>query len=89
MGLTMDGSNQTKERRTIMGSRRGQQPKVIGYSRVSTEDQDLQKFKLQILDYANKANLGQVDFIEEKVSGMTSWRNRELGKVIESSRKET
>ena len=45
---------------------------TIAYLRVSTADQDLEKNKADILRYANERDLGKVEFIEEKVSGVTS-----------------
>ena len=61
-----------------------QQKKVIGYLRVSTGSQDLEKNKIDILLYANKNKLGNVDFIEEVVSGKISWKNRKIKEVIDS-----
>jgi Resolvase, N terminal domain. len=51
---------------------------TIGYLRVSTADQDLEKNKADILALANHHNLGQVKFIEEKASGKISWRKRKI-----------
>jgi len=45
-------------------------PKVIGYLRVSTQDQDLEKNKADILCFANDRKLGPVEWLEEKVSGV-------------------
>ena len=59
-------------------------PKVIGYLRVSTQDQDLEKNKADILAFANERKLGNVDWVEEKVSGAKTWRTRELAKAVES-----
>ncbi|WP_262897636.1 recombinase family protein [Telluribacter humicola] len=50
--------------------------RTIAYLRVSTLDQDLEKNKADILHLANEKNLGKVEFIQEKVSGKVSWRNR-------------
>ncbi|MGD0277271.1 MAG: recombinase family protein [Syntrophales bacterium] len=58
--------------------------KVIGYLRVSTGNQDLEKNKADILLYANKNKLGNVDFVEEVVSGKVSWKNRKITEVIDS-----
>lgn len=55
---------------------------TYGYLRVSTLEQDNEKFKNQILSYSNKKKLGNVEFIEEKVSGTKDWHTRELGKLI-------
>lgn len=58
---------------------------TYGYLRVSTLEQDNEKFKNQILSYSNEKKLGNVEFIEEKVSGTKNWRLRELGKLIEKA----
>jgi DNA invertase Pin-like site-specific DNA recombinase len=56
--------------------------KVIGYLRVSTFSQELEKNKADILALANDKNLGQVTFVEEIVSGKVSWRDRKLAEVL-------
>jgi len=57
--------------------------KTIGYLRVSTQEQDLEKFKAGILLFANSKEFGTVEFVEEKISGYkTSWRDRKLFNVI-------
>lgn len=53
--------------------------RTIGYLRVSTTDQDLEKNKADILKLANDKQLGHVEWVEEKVSGTKDWRKRELG----------
>lgn len=52
------------------------------YLRVSTNFQDLEKNKADILRLANEKELGHVEWIEEKVSGVKDWKKRELGKVL-------
>jgi DNA invertase Pin-like site-specific DNA recombinase len=59
-------------------------PKVIGYLRVSTQDQDLEKNKADILLFANEHRLGHVEWVEEKVTGVKTWRKREIAKAVES-----
>ncbi|MEW6657381.1 MAG: recombinase family protein [Thermodesulfobacteriota bacterium] len=59
-------------------------PKVIGYLRVSTQDQDLEKNKAEILLFANEHRLGHVEWVEEKVTGAKTWRKREIAKAVES-----
>jgi len=59
-------------------------PKVIGYLRVSTQDQDLDKNKADILAFANERRIGPVDWVEEKISGTKDWRKRELGQMVAS-----
>ena len=56
---------------------------TIGYLRVSTEGQDLEKNRADILMLANKEDLGRVRFVEEKISGKTPWRKRKIAAVIE------
>ena len=56
--------------------------KTIGYLRVSTADQDLDKNRADILALANEKKLGNVDWVEEKVSGVKDWRKRRLGEVF-------
>lgn len=53
-------------------------PKTIGYLRVSTGLQDLDKNKADILRLANQEDLGRVQFVEEKVSGKVMWRKRRI-----------
>lgn len=60
------------------------QKKVVGYLRVSTISQDLEKNKADILAYANNQKLGNVEFVEEVVSGKVSWKLRKIKEVIDS-----
>lgn len=55
---------------------------TLGYLRVSTIDQDLEKNKADILRLANEKQLGHVTWIEEKVSGTKDWRKRKLGEAL-------
>ena len=48
--------------------------KTYAYIRVSTDKQDLENQKYSILQYANNKKLGNVEFIEEAVSGKVSWK---------------
>ncbi len=57
---------------------------VIGYLRVSTADQNLEKNKADILQLANQHDLGRVRFVEETISGKVSWRQRKIAEVLES-----
>jgi len=56
--------------------------KVYGYLRVSTLEQDNEKFKDAILRYTNERKLGNVEFIDEKVSGTKKLQDRELGTLL-------
>jgi DNA invertase Pin-like site-specific DNA recombinase len=61
--------------------------KTIGYLRVSTGEQELEKNKSDILHLANHLNLGRVNFVEEIVSGKVSWKKRKIAKIIEEFNK--
>jgi DNA invertase Pin-like site-specific DNA recombinase len=59
--------------------------RIVGYLRVSTVDQDTEKNKADVLKFANtKGFLGQVEFVEEKISGMKSWKKRKLKDLVDS-----
>jgi DNA invertase Pin-like site-specific DNA recombinase len=59
-----------------------QNQRTIAYLRVSTTDQNLEKNKFEILQLANTKQLGQVEWIEETVSGRVSWRKRQIATVL-------
>ncbi len=58
--------------------------KTIGYLRVSTGEQELEKNKADILRLTNTYDLGKVQFVEERVSGKVSWRKRKIADELES-----
>lgn len=60
------------------------QHKTIGYLRVSTSEQELEKNKADILRLANQEDLGRVQFVEEKVSGKVAWRQRLIAELLDS-----
>jgi len=61
--------------------------KITSYLRVSTVDQDVEKNKASVLNFANSHNfIGKVQFTEEKISGMVPWRKRKLNDLVESLR---
>ena len=57
--------------------------KTTAYLRVSTADQDTEKNKADILAFANDRDFGKVDFVEEKVSGTKSWKDRKIAGIID------
>jgi len=59
------------------------QLRTIAYLRVSTTDQDIEKNKFDILQLANEKKLGQVEWVEETVSGRVSWKMRKIADVLE------
>ncbi|MEK7571771.1 MAG: recombinase family protein [Patescibacteria group bacterium] len=58
---------------------------TFSYLRVSQISQDLEKDKSSILALANEMKLGNVTFIEEKISGKVSWKQRKISEIIESA----
>jgi DNA invertase Pin-like site-specific DNA recombinase len=59
--------------------------RIVGYLRVSTIDQDTEKNKADVLSFANtKGFIGKVEFVEEKISGMKSWKKRKLNDLVQS-----
>ena len=58
--------------------------KTVAYLRVSTQDQDLEKNKSELLMLAHNNKLGKVEFVDEVVSGKVSWKKRKIAEVIES-----
>jgi len=56
--------------------------KTISYLRVSTIDQDIDKNKADILKLANEKQLGNIEFVEEKISGKVSWRKRKIYDIV-------
>ena len=61
---------------------------TYAYLRVSTLEQNTEKNKLDILKYVNANKLGNVEFIEEQISGRTSYKERKLGKLLEIMKKD-
>ncbi len=61
--------------------------KTLAYLRVSGDKQDVENQRLEILKLANDRGLGQVEFVEEVVTGRMSWRERELAGVIDGMKK--
>ena len=59
----------------------------FAYLRVSTDRQDAKNQKLGVLDYCNSRNITPLVFLEDTVSGKTSWRERAIGSIFEKSAK--
>ncbi len=60
---------------------------TFAYLRVSTLDQETEKNKFEILQFANDRDLGKVQFVEENISGRISWKKRKLATIIEKLKK--
>lgn len=64
--------------------KKNQEHKTLAYIRVSTDRQDVDNQRLEILALANSKGLGQVVFIEETVSGRKPWRERAVFEGLSS-----
>ena len=60
---------------------------TFSYLRVSTLEQDTEKNKLEILKFAKSKKLGNVEFVEEQISGKSSFKKRQLGTLLEKMQK--
>lgn len=60
---------------------------IFAYLRVSTLEQNTEKNKIDILKFANINKLGNVEFIEEQISGKTNFKERKLGQLLEKMSK--
>lgn len=49
---------------------------TYAYLRVSTIDQDTEKNKLEILKFANDNKLGNIQFVEEQITGRKHFKFR-------------
>ena len=58
-------------------------PRNVAYLRVSTEQQDCEKNKADILKFSNDRAFGHVEFIEEKATGKISWKDRAIKGIID------
>jgi DNA invertase Pin-like site-specific DNA recombinase len=56
---------------------------TIAYLRVSTDDQDIEKNKFDILQLANEKGLGKVEWVEETITSRVSWKKRKIAQVID------
>ncbi|RJR30449.1 MAG: resolvase [Desulfobacteraceae bacterium] len=57
--------------------------KARGYIRVSTDKQDTENQRHEILKMANEERVTGIEFTEETVSGRKSWKDRKLHGLIE------
>jgi len=56
---------------------------VVGYCRVSTEEQDLKNQRLEILEYASRNDLKITTWVEKKVSSRKSTKERLIDVLLE------
>ncbi len=55
---------------------------ILGYIRVSTEEQDVRNQKLAILEYAQRSKLDVADFIEITISSRKSNTERRIDEIV-------
>lgn len=58
----------------------------FAYLRVSSNQQDVKNQKYGILDYCNKKQITDVQFIEDNTSGKISWHDRIIGRIINEAK---
>ena len=56
--------------------------KTVAYIRVSTDIQDVENQRLEILKLANEKDLGKVTMVDQIVSGRKAWRERSIATVL-------
>lgn len=56
--------------------------KTVAYVRVSTDGQDVENQRLEILKLANDMNLGKVKMVDEIISGRKAWRERTIAPLL-------
>jgi len=61
-----------------------QHPRTIASRRVSTHEQDVAKNQTDILLLAHRQQLGQVQFVDDTVSGRVPWRRRKIAQVLDT-----
>lgn len=61
--------------------------KTVAYVRVSTDVQDVENQRLEILKLANDKDLGKVQMVDEVVSGRKPWHERSIGPILEGMQK--
>lgn len=61
-----------------------QQGRTFSYLRVSTNGQDIEKDKADVLKLAEEKGFDMPQFIEEKVSGKVTWKERKIFNLIQS-----
>jgi DNA invertase Pin-like site-specific DNA recombinase len=60
---------------------------TYGYLRVSSSAQNSEYQKNMLLHYCNNHKLGNVDFIEDVISGSKSWKDRRINEIVKNSKK--
>ena len=55
------------------------------YLRVPTNTQDVENQNLSVLDYCNCQGIAPIEFVEDTTSGRKSWRDREIGRLLENA----
>jgi len=60
---------------------------VYAYIRVSTDSQETENQRYEILKYANEKKLGNVEIVEETISGRKSWKERQLKNLVDTLQK--
>lgn len=60
---------------------------TFAYIRVSTDAQDLDSQRHGVIEYARRNGWGDLTYFEDKASGRKDWRERDLGRLIDTAGK--
>jgi DNA invertase Pin-like site-specific DNA recombinase len=60
---------------------------TYAYIRVSTDAQDLNNQRHGVIEYAKKHSLEPLHFFEDKASGRKNWKDRDLGRLLDTAGK--
>ena len=58
----------------------------FAYLRVSTSQQDTNNQKLSVLDYCNRHQFSDMQYIEDTSSGKKRWQERPIGQILENAK---
>ena len=61
---------------------------IFAYIRVSTDQQTVENQKFKILKFADRKKIHVGEWIEETISGTKKYKDRKLGKRLQSLKKE-
>lgn len=60
--------------------------RTIAYLRAATAEDDFEKSRVSVLDFAKEKGIGEVEWVEEFASGIGSWKERKIAQVLKKLR---
>ncbi|MDR0454252.1 MAG: recombinase family protein [Deferribacteraceae bacterium] len=58
---------------------------IYAYIRVSTDKQDFNNQRYSVLEYTDRHNLSDINFISESVSGRKNWKERAIAEIVDNA----